>query len=62
MGRLIEDRAVTRTGKTVGMVATAAMFAFSAWIYQQTGDWVAAVFAVGSLAYGVFFFSQSTSN
>jgi Mg/Co/Ni transporter MgtE len=53
---------VTRTGKTVGLVATAVMFAFSAWMYQQSGDWVAAVFAVGSLAYGLFFFSQSPSS
>jgi len=34
------------------------MFAFSAWMFQQTGDWVAAVFVVGSLAYGLFFFLQ----
>ena len=53
---------MTRTGKTVGLVATAAMFAFSAWMYQQSGDWVAAVFAVGSLAYGLFFFLQSPSS
>ncbi len=31
------------------------MFAFSSWMYVQTGDWVAAVFAVGSLGYGLFF-------
>jgi hypothetical protein len=35
------------------------MFLFSAWMYQRTGDWVAAVFAVGSLGYGLFFFNQS---
>jgi hypothetical protein len=35
------------------------MFAFSAWMYQATGDWVAAVFAIGSLAYGLFFLSRS---
>ena len=52
---------LTRTGKTIGLVATAAMFAFSTWMYMQTGDWVAAVFAVGSLAYGLFFFSQGAS-
>ncbi|WP_165954271.1 hypothetical protein [Seongchinamella unica] len=52
---------MTRVGKTVGLVATAAMFAFSTWMYLQTGDWVAAVFAVGSIAYGLFFFSQGPS-
>ena len=52
---------MTRTGKTVGLVATATMFAFSTWMYTQTGDWVAAVFAVGSLAYGAFFFTQETT-
>ena len=31
------------------------MFAFSAYMYWRSGDWVAAVFAVGSLAYGAFF-------
>ncbi|MEP4148101.1 MAG: hypothetical protein ABJL54_12830 [Halioglobus sp.] len=49
-------------GKTLGLVATAVMFAFSTWMFQQTGDWVAAVFAVGSLAYGVFFFQQKVSS
>ena len=53
---------MTRTGKTVGLVATAAMFAFSTWMYLQTGDWVAAVFALGSLAYGAFFFNQEASS
>ena len=52
---------MTRTGKTIGLVATATMFAFSAWMYQQSGDWVAAVFAIGSLAYGLFFYSQDVS-
>ena len=61
VGPCCEDTVLTRTGKTVGLVATAAMFAFSAWMYQQTGDWVAAVFAVGSLAYGLFFYSQNPS-
>ena len=52
---------MTRTGKTIGMVATATMFAFSTWMYVQTGDWVAAVFALGSVAYGLFFFGQGVS-
>jgi hypothetical protein len=33
------------------------MLVFSSWMYLQTGDWVALVFAVASLGYGVFFFS-----
>lgn len=49
---------MSRTGRVVGLVVTGAMFLFSAWMYQRTGDWVAAVFAVGSLAYGLFFYSQ----
>ena len=47
------------SGRIVGLVVTGAMFLFSAWMYQRTGDWVAAVFAAGSLAYGVFFYSQA---
>jgi hypothetical protein len=42
----------------VGLAATGAMFIFSAYMYQRTGDWVALLFAAGSLAYGAFFFSQ----
>tara|TARA_R110002110_G_scaffold66978_2_gene183157 strand:+ start:11677 stop:11796 length:120 start_codon:yes stop_codon:yes gene_type:complete len=35
------------------------MFAFSVWMYLQTGDWVAALFAAGSLAYAGFFLSRT---
>ncbi len=52
---------MSKTGKFVGVVGTAVMFAFSVWMFQQTGDWVAAVFVLGSLAYGVFFFLQEVS-
>ncbi len=38
------------------------MFAFSAWMFQRTGDWVAALFAAGSLAYGLFFFSREVED
>ncbi|WP_165787069.1 hypothetical protein [Pseudohalioglobus lutimaris] len=48
-------------GKTIGAALAAVMFAFSAWMFQQTGDWVAAVFAAGSLGYGLFFISQGSS-
>ena len=44
---------MSSTGRLIGLVLTAIMFAFSAWMYLQTGDWVAAVFALGSLGYGL---------
>lgn len=43
------------TGKWVGMILSSVMFAFSAYMYTLTGDWVAAVFASGSVGYGLFF-------
>ncbi|MDP4650519.1 MAG: hypothetical protein NWR12_00325 [Haliea sp.] len=43
--------------RNVGIVVTLGMLVFSGWMYLQTGDWVAMVFAVASLGYGVFFFS-----
>ncbi|HBZ49623.1 MAG TPA: hypothetical protein DEO43_04790 [Halieaceae bacterium] len=43
------------TGKWVGMILSSVMFAFSAYMYTLTGDWVAAVFALGSVGYGLFF-------
>ncbi len=41
--------------RLVGLVIAAAMFVFSVWMFTRTGDWVAAVFAIGSMAYGLFF-------
>ena len=52
---------LSNTSRLVGLVIAAGMFLFSAYIYISTGDWVAAVFAVGSVAYGLFFFT-TTSN
>lgn len=46
---------MSTTARMVALAITAAMFAFSSWVYMRTGDWVAAVFAVGSLGYGLFF-------
>ena len=46
---------VTRRGRLLGLTLTALMFAFSAFMFTETGDWVAAVFAAGSLAYALFF-------
>lgn len=43
--------------KWVGISLSAGMFAFSAWIYTQTGDWVALLFMTLSAGYGVLFAS-----
>jgi hypothetical protein len=43
--------------KLVALFLSAGMFAFSVWMYLETGDWVALVFALGSLAYGAYFAS-----
>jgi hypothetical protein len=45
-------------GKTVGLLLATAMFVFSLWMFSRGGDWVAAVFAIGSAAYGIFFFTS----
>lgn len=50
---------MTSTGRRIGLIAATLMFVFSTWMYLRTGDWVAILFAAGSLAYGVFFFSRS---
>jgi hypothetical protein len=49
---------MSASGRVLGLVVAVAMFFFSAWMYLRTGDWVAAVFALGSVGYGVFFFSS----
>ena len=46
--------------RIIALVITAAMFLFSTWMYSRTGDWVAVVFAVGSVAYGIYFFSSGS--
>ncbi|MDB4491342.1 hypothetical protein N9212_02250 [Luminiphilus sp.] len=43
--------------KFVAVGLSAGMFAFSTWVYTQSGDWVALLFMVLSAAYGVFFAS-----
>jgi hypothetical protein len=60
MARILGELPVSKTGRTIGLVLTCAMFAFSVHMFIQTGDWVAAVFAVGSLGYGLFFLSAAT--
>lgn len=44
-------------GRIIGLVLAVAMFIFSIWMYSRTGDWVAILFAIGSAAYTMFFFS-----
>ncbi len=48
---------MSQTARATGIVVTLAMLVFSGWMYLQTGDWVALVFAAFSLGYGVFFLS-----
>jgi hypothetical protein len=44
-------------GRLLGLFFAAAMAAFSAFIFLRSGDWVAAVFFLGSVGYAVFFAS-----
>lgn len=50
-----------RLGRIIALVLAAAMFVFSAWMYARTGDWVAVLFALGSAAYGFYFFTSIRS-
>ena len=43
--------------KLIAVGLSAGMFAFSTWVYTQTGDWVALLFMVLSAGYGVLFAS-----
>jgi hypothetical protein len=51
---------MSRVARIIALLVAAAMFVFSSWMYSNTGDWVAAVFALGSVAYGIFFFTSGT--
>jgi hypothetical protein len=44
--------------RIIALAIAVAMFLFSSWMFSRTGDWVAVVFALGSVAYGVYFFSS----
>jgi hypothetical protein len=46
----------------LAVIISAVMFAFSAWMYSQTGDWVALVFMVGSGGYGLLFASGKVAS
>lgn len=43
--------------KFIAIGLSAGMFAFSAWVYVQTSDWVAMLFMVVSAGYGLLFAS-----
>ncbi len=47
--------------KIIALGFALSMFVFSTYMYMQTGDWVAAVFALGSVGYALFFFSAGQS-
>ena len=49
---------MSNTARTIGLALCLGMLIFSTWMYVRTGDWVAAVFALASMAYGVVFMSS----
>jgi hypothetical protein len=55
--RSIAEGGVSQTARMTGLVITTLMLVFSGWMFLQTGDWVALVFAAVSLGYGIFFLS-----
>lgn len=46
----------------IGLIIALLMAAFSAYVYTNTGDWVAAVFCLGSVGYCLFFASGRAKN
>ncbi len=50
---------MSQTARRLGLTITLAMLVFSSWMYWRTGDWVALLFAGGSVAYALFFFSAN---
>ena len=52
---------MSNTGRVIGLLVALLMMVFSAYMFIKTGDWVAAVFALGSLGYAVFFLSPVRS-
>jgi len=49
---------MSNSARVLGLFIAAAMGLFSAYMFVETGDWVAAVFCLGSIAYAVFFASK----
>jgi hypothetical protein len=50
------------TIKLIALMVALAMFLFSSYMYIKTGDWVAAVFVVGSIGYALLFFLSSKNH
>ncbi|TXS93026.1 hypothetical protein FV139_13835 [Parahaliea maris] len=50
---------MSQPARWLGLALTLAMFVFSSWMYLQTGDWVALVFAGGSFGYALFFMAAA---
>jgi len=53
---------LSRNGYILGLALTLLMLVFSCYVYAKTGDWVAAVFIIGSVGYAVFFGSALRRN
>ena len=49
---------MSKFAQTLGTIIALAMGLASAYVYLKTGDWVAAVFCIGSIGYLLFFVSQ----
>jgi hypothetical protein len=47
-----------KIARIIALIIALAMFVFSVWVYNNTGDWVAVVFALGSVAYAIYFFTS----
>jgi len=47
--------------RLIGVFFAVLMCTFSAFMFLKTGDWVAAVFFLGSAGYGVFFATSQVS-
>ncbi|MEH6636800.1 MAG: hypothetical protein V7700_14835 [Halioglobus sp.] len=53
---------MSKSGRLLGLALALVMLVFSGYMFLQTGDWVAAVFVLGSLGYALFFLSTARSN
>ncbi|MDE0951724.1 MAG: hypothetical protein OSA45_10680 [Halioglobus sp.] len=47
---------LSKFGRIIGLTVALAMFSLSVFFYVKTSDWLAGVFALGSLAYFLFFY------
>ena len=51
---------MSKFARSLGLIAALVMGLFSGYIYLKTGDWVASVFCLGSVAYFLLFISKHT--